>query len=85
MFLVATVPLSHGLIIQMKSGLLTNSYTSVKTVSKARGFHLEGMVENKVHALSTQMVLNLLQEVHGIGVCLGLIIVLRGEEIHYST
>lgn len=52
MFLVA-VPLSHGLIIQMKSGLFTNIYTSVKTISKVRGFHLEGMVENKVHALNT--------------------------------
>lgn len=85
MFLVAPVPHSHGLIIQMKSGLLPNIYTSVKTVSKARGFHLEGMVENKVHALGTQIVLDLLQEVHEIGVSLGLIIVLRGEEIHYST
>lgn len=37
------------------------------------------------HALGAQMVLGVLQEVHAIGVSLGMVIVLRGEEVHHST
>lgn len=36
------------------------------------------------HALGTQVVLGVLQEVHGIGISLGMIIVLKGEDIHHS-